>query len=95
MNSSFSGYLATFYIYEEFRNSGIATYLFTNLNKLLKYSLNINLRCLCTFPQPQKPEEWSNIDNNEMKKIMINISVKNGFKPVGKKNYYVKEYKVL
>jgi len=65
------------------------------MNKILKYSLNINLRCLCTYPQPQKADEWSNIENEELKMIMIKAIKKYGFRAVGKENYYVKKFEVI
>lgn len=94
-NNPFSGYLATFYIYEEFRGKGIASYIFNNLNRILKYSLNINLRCLCTYPQPQKAEKWENIEDEDLKKIMIKTIKKCGFKAIGKDNYYAKKYNLI
>lgn len=94
-NNPFSGYLATFYVYEEFRGKGIASYIFNNLNRILKYSLNINLRCLCTYPQPQKAGQWENIEDEDLKKVMIKIIRKCGFKAIGKGNYYVKKYNLI
>lgn len=93
--NAFSGYLATFYIYDSYRNKGIAKYLLNNLNVFLKYSLNIDLRCLCTYPQPQSPEKWDNIKDEKMKKVMIDTILKCGFKAVENENYFVREYKLL
>ena len=48
-----------------------------------------------TYPQPQKADEWSNIDDEELKIIMIKTIKKYGFRAVGKDNYYVKKYEVV
>lgn len=93
--NAYSGYLATFYVYEEYRNKGIGKYLFTNLHKILKYSLNIDLRCLCIYPQPQNPENWSNINDDKMKKTMIQVIESNGFVETGNEGFYVKVYDLV
>lgn len=94
-SNPFSGYLGTLFVYESYRGRGIAKYLLNNLNKFLKYSLNIDLRCLCIYPQPQIPENWINIEDDKLKRIMINTILKCGFSSVENENYYVKKYEML
>ena len=89
---SYSGYIATFYVYEEYRHKGIAKYLFSNIHKLLKYSLNISVRCLCIYPQPQNPVTWKNISDDEMMKTIIQVIERNGFVKIGNEGFYAKSY---
>lgn len=92
---SYSGYIATFYVYEEYRNKGIAKYLFSNIHKLLKYSLNINLRCISIYPQPQNPEGWNNISDDDMMRNMIQVIERNGFIKIGNEGYYARTYELV
>lgn len=92
---SYSGYIATFYVYEQYRNKGIAKYIFSNIHKLLKYSLNINLRCVCIYPQPQDPDGWNNISDDEMMRTMIQVIERNGFIKTGDEGYYARTYDLV
>lgn len=92
---SWAGLLERLYVYPEYRGKGIAKYLLDNLPAILKYTHNINLRCICTYPQPQNPQEgWLNIDDEVMKKRMVKVIEENGFTHVGD-NYYTKAYEFV
>lgn len=92
--SCWSGYMSRLYVYDEFRGNGIGQYLLSNLSEILKYSLNINLRCICTYPNPENPTDWSVIEDEGMKKRMIGALKKSGFNEVGNEGYYVKGYEI-
>lgn len=93
-------YIDIFYIYPEFRNKGIATYLINNLPMILKYSLNISIRAsiLCVYPLMPTKNGWQALPENEeaaMSELMTRFFIKNGYEEMNKgkdDNVYAKNH---
>lgn len=89
---SWVGYIRRCYVYPEFRNKGVATYLLENLALILKRGDSINLRCVSIYPRPQNMETGEYTDNPEMLNLMKHTFIKAGFKNVRDSLTYVKAY---
>lgn len=85
-----------YYIIPQYRNKGIGSYLLNNLDKILNYFLNVNIKCFIIYPNPQVPinKEWKDIEDkkSEMKKLMEKIIKNAGYKQINKSGYYAINY---
>lgn len=86
-------YLERVYVNPEHRVNGIGKYIFRNLYEIFLHCLNIHTRCFVIYPKPQRPDEhgnWGNYpdEDGSMKKLMINVIKKAGYKQIGKSGYY-------
>ena len=97
--SLFSCYIQRFYVYPKHRNKGIASYLFKNLEPIFSHCFNTPIHSLVIYPRPQQPNEknqWENTldKDGSMLKKMINQLKKEGYRKIGKTNYYAKNYAI-
>lgn len=83
---TYSGCLQRFFVNPEYRNKGIAQNILDNLDHLLRYSLNLNIRCIVTYIKPDKGQE----DN--MEDIMKHKIKTLGFEAMKENNFYIKDY---
>lgn len=86
-------YIETLYVYPKYRGNGVGRYLFSNLYNILLYSLNINTHCFVIIPTPQEPADnhsWKNSMDSDgnMKKTMINLLKKCGYKRIRNTEFY-------
>lgn len=80
-----SGALHRFYVYPKYRRLGIGETLFNYIDKIIESKVNLKIRCLVTYPNPDKGQEEG------LKEEIIKLIKKNGFHHI-KDNYYIKEY---
>lgn len=88
-------YLKRAYVYTEFRNKGIATYIFNNLQKILEYITNQEISTITVFPKPQTETldgRWKNIKDPHDKMLtkMIKRLQESDFKQIGGSGFYIK-----
>lgn len=84
-------YLSRLYVYPEYRNNGIATYIYENLQKIFEYITSDIVNIFITLPCPQKPTsdgKWKNTGDNIMLEKMVKLLNKHKFEPVGDGFYY-------
>lgn len=87
-------YLNRVYVYPEFRNHGIASYLFENIQQIFKYITDNEIQIIFIFPKPQEPSNngWRNSEDTD--NIMINKMVSKiqqfNFVPVEETGFYCK-----
>lgn len=87
----YSCYVEKVYVEPEYRRKGIAKYIFNNLYEIFLHCLNIHIRCFVIYPNPQQPNEkgiWENLSDEDMKKLMINVIKKSGYRRIGKSGYF-------
>ncbi len=89
-------YLNRVYIYPEYRNNGIATYIFENLKDIFEYITGRESQIVLIYPKPQEPEGygWHNIEdkNNIMLNKMISKIEQFQFKPFQDTGFYIKTF---
>jgi len=93
--SLFSCYLQRVYVYPEYRNTGIARYIFENMEQVFTHCFNTPINSFVIFPKPQQPDVNDNWDNSvdtdgSMLKRMLQVIKKDGYKQIGKTGYYAK-----
>lgn len=84
-------YLSRLYIYPKYRNNGIASYIYENLQEIFEYVTSDSISIFITLPCPQEPTlngDWENISDDNMFDKMVRLINKHEFKPVGKGFYY-------
>lgn len=97
----FTCYLDRFYVYPKYRNMGVGSYVHRNIQAILEYAFNLNLRCIITYPCPQEPggsiehKGFESVSDEEKKNTMLAKMISNlkkgGFKQLRKyPKYYVK-----
>lgn len=88
-------YLSRLYVYPKYRNNGIATYIYKNLQELFEYVTSGLISIFITLPCPQEPHldaMWKNTGDEVMLKKMIRLLDKHEFKPIGNEGCYYKLY---
>ncbi len=88
-------YLSRFYIYPNYRNNGIATYIHENLQEIFEYVTSDLTSIFIILPCPQEPtsdERWQNVKDDIMFEKMVSLLNKHEFKPIGKEGFYYKSY---
>ena len=87
-------YLNRVYIYPEYRNNGIATYIFENLKDIFEYITGRIPQVVLIYPKPQEPEGygWNNIEdkNNIMLNKIISKIQQFQFKLFQDMGFYIK-----
>ncbi len=82
------------YIYPEFINNGIATYIFENMQEIFRYITGKEVNIILIYPKPQEPtfDGWRNIEdkNDIMLNKMISKIQQFNFVPVKETGFYVK-----
>jgi GNAT superfamily N-acetyltransferase len=95
--SLYSCYISKLYVEPDSRKKGIASYILDNLYDIFLHSFNTPIRCFVTFPDPQVYLRESNDivarenapdESEEMKKILISIIEKVGFKNINHTGFY-------
>lgn len=86
-------YIERVYINPKYRKKGISKYIFNNLYDIFLHCLNIHTRCFVIYPKPQQPGEkgsWvdSPDEDGSMKKLMIDVIKKSGYRQIGKSGYF-------
>lgn len=84
-------YIRRLYVYPEYRNNGIATYIYENLQEIFEYITSDAIGMFITLPCPQEPTSsgtWKDTGDDIMFKKMIRLLNKHEFKPVGDGFYY-------
>lgn len=88
-------YLDRFYVFPNFRQNGIGSYLLNNMQSVLKFLLNANINSFTTFINPHNyvDKKWICIEDNDdgMKEIMVRFYKKYGFNQICDSGYYAKE----
>lgn len=89
-------YLNRVYIYPEYRNNGIATYIFENLKDIFDYITGNESQIVLIYPKPQEPDGygWHNIkdENNIMLNKMISKIQQFQFIPFNDNGFYIKVF---
>ena len=88
-------YLSRLHISPQYRNKGIATYIFNNLQEIFEYITSETSHIFITLPCPQEPDKkgrWNNTCNEEVLDNMIKILEKHDFKSIGEHGCYYKIY---
>ena len=88
-------YLSRLYIYPQYRNKGIATYILNNLQEIFEYITSEASRIFITLPCPQEQDKggrWNNTCNKEMLDNMIKILENHDFISIGEHGCYIKIY---
>lgn len=89
-------YLNRVYIYPEFRNNGIATYIFENMQEIFEYIIGEKISSILIYPKPQEPSgyKWRNSEDND--NIMLNKMISKieqfEFIPVDETGFYIKNF---
>lgn len=87
-------YLNRVYIYPEYRNNGIATYIFENLKNIFDYITGNEPQIVLIYPKPQEPDGygWHDIkdENNVMLNKMISKIQQFQFTPFKDTGFYIK-----
>lgn len=91
--SPYSCYIEKVYVNPEYRGKGIGKYIFNNLYDIFLHCLNIHIRCFIIYPKPQQPDDEGNWENSpdedgSMKKLMIDVIKKSGYREIGKSGYF-------
>jgi len=84
-------YLSRLYVYPKYRNNGIATYIYENLQKIFEYITSDTVNIFIILPCPQEPTldgRWKNTGDNIMFEKIVKLLSKHKFKPVGDGFYY-------
>ncbi len=84
-------YLSRLYVYPKYRNNGIATYIYENLQEIFEYITSDSISIFITLPCPQEPTldgRWEDIRDDIMFEKMVRLLNKYEFKPVGDGFYY-------
>lgn len=84
-------YLSRLYVYPKYRNNGIATYIYKNLQEIFGYVTSDLTSIFITLPCPQEPASdgmWKNIRDDIMFEKMVRLLNKHEFKSVGNGFYY-------
>lgn len=84
-------YLSRLYVYPKYRNNGIATYIYKNLQEIFGYIISDLTSIFITLPCPQEPNSdgiWKNVRDDIMFEKMIRLLNKHEFKSVGNGFYY-------
>lgn len=88
-------YIERFYIFLNFRQKGLGSYLLSNLQYILKFLLNAKIEFFTTFINPHNyaDKKWICIEDNDegMKSLMVSFFTKYGFKEIDDSGYYAKE----
>ena len=89
----FSCYIRRVYVYPKFRGSGIARYIFENIEAICLHSFNTHIHSFVIYPKPQQPNvegNWENMPDEDgvMLKRMVSVLKKAGYKKIGKFGYY-------
>lgn len=89
-------YLNRVYIYPEFRNNGIATYIFDNIQEIFEYITGEKPHIVLIYPKPQEPDgnRWRNSEdkNDIMLNKMISKIQQFKFVPVKETGFYIKTF---
>lgn len=98
LHDPYSGVMETFYVSPHYRHKHIATYLLTNLSRIIAEAseFTVNLRCLATIPWPYKDDVFEGEaaeagEAEPMRKAIRECLRHNGFKPIGAREL-VREY---
>lgn len=84
-------YLSRLYVYPKYRDNGIATYIYKNLQEIFGYITSDLTSIFITLPCPQEPNSdgtWKNIRDDIMFEKMTRLLNKHEFKSVGNGFYY-------
>ena len=87
-------YLSRVYVYPNFRNKGIASYIFENLQEIFEYIIGEKTNLVIVYPQPQEPTngKWYNVEDKAMQEKMVSKLTQNYYKPIGDTGFYFKTY---
>lgn len=90
-------YLNRVYVYPQYRNKGIATYLFENLQHIFEYITGESTKFAIVYPKPQEPTKdgWEcvNDDDNSMLDKMVSKLNQSDFYPIEDTGFYIKYFK--
>ena len=84
-------YLSRLYVYPKYRNNGIATYIYENLQEIFEYVTSDLISIFITLPCPQEPNSdgtWKNVRDDIMFEKMVRLLNKHEFKSVCNGFYY-------
>lgn len=88
-------YFSRLYVYPKYRNNGIATYIYENLQEIFEYVTSDLTSIFIILPCPQEPTSdgrWQNVKDDIMFEKMVSLLNKHEFKPIGKEGFYYKSY---
>jgi len=93
--SLFTCYIERIYVYPKHRDKGIGSYILKNLDLIFLYCFNTPIHSFVIVPKPQQPggkSGWENApdEDGRMLKMMINRLKKEGYRKIGKTNFYAK-----
>lgn len=95
MLSLFSCYIQRIYVHPKYRGTGVARYVFTNLEQIFLHCFNTPIHSFVIYPKPQQPDEndcWDDSldEGGVMLKRMVYLLKKDGYKQIGRTGYYAK-----
>ena len=75
----FSGYIQGVFVMPPFRRRGIASYLLTHLDKILRHAMNIRIRAVGISPMPVAEMDEDVVENRELLLIIRALLEQCGF----------------
>lgn len=90
-------YLHRLYIYPEYRNKGVGTYIFENMQDIFEYITGYQTKIIIIYPKPQEPKRngWSSSEDKGgvMLNKMISKIEQFQFYPIEDTGFYIKDIK--
>ena len=89
-------YLHRLYIYPEYRDKGIGTYIFENVQDIFEYITGNKTKIIIIHPKPQEPKSngWGASEDNDgvMLNKMISKIEQFQFYPIEDTGFYIKDF---
>ncbi len=89
-------YLHRLYIYPEYRDKGIGTYIFENVQDIFEYITGNKTKIIIIYPKPQEPKSngWGASEDNDgvMLNKMISKIEQFQFYPIEDTGFYIKDF---
>ena len=84
------------YIYPEYRDKGIGTYIFENVQDIFEYITGNKTKIIIIYPKPQEPKSngWGASEDNDgvMLNKMISKIEQFQFYPIEDTGFYIKDF---
>lgn len=89
-------YLHRLYIYPEYRDKGVGTYIFENVQDIFEYITGYKTKTIIIYPKPQEPKSngWGASEDKDgvMLNKMISIIEQFQFYPIEDTGFYIKDF---
>lgn len=89
-------YLHRLYIYPEYRDKGVGTYIFENIQDIFEYITGYQTKAIIIYPKPQEPKSngWGASEDKDgvMLNKMISKIEQFQFYPIEDTGFYIKDF---